>query len=192
VASYTLQPNEVLLLKEERVAHGGTFSSFTDELILTSVNLVLVKKGMLGNTKRVLTFPLNQIKVHDRQAQALAGQSSNGSSVLEVYFLSGQEEFRFSSGRKKVLAWVAKVNQAVTGQESSPGAGDTGPALPGAEHVLGALQGTFNVLKGTFGSKPPVGAPVVVAGKCTACGAPISGVSGVVATCGYCGTAQHA
>lgn len=35
-AGYTLQPNEVVILKDESVKHGG--SSYTDELILTNLN----------------------------------------------------------------------------------------------------------------------------------------------------------
>ncbi len=48
-ARYNLQPNEVMILKGEGVMHGGGFgSSYTDELILTNLNLVLLKKGMFG------------------------------------------------------------------------------------------------------------------------------------------------
>ena len=58
-ARYNLQPHEVVLLKDESVMHGGFWSAYTDELMLTNLNLVLIKKGMFGNSKGVLTFPVN-------------------------------------------------------------------------------------------------------------------------------------
>ena len=42
-ARYNLQPNEAVLLKDDSVMHGGLMSAYTDELILTNLNLVLTK-----------------------------------------------------------------------------------------------------------------------------------------------------
>jgi hypothetical protein len=189
MAEYNLQPNEALLLKEERVRHGGTFASYTDELILTNLNLALVKKGIFGNSKGIRVFPINQVKVYSGQAQAVVGQDKNGTPALEVYFVDGEEKFAFQSGgKKKILTWAARINQVVTGQES-PVEQDTGMALPGAELVAGVLKDTFGVFKAKFGSK--TAAPVKVAGKCTGCGAPTSGTCGSAVTCEYCGTVQQ-
>lgn len=94
-ARYNLQPHEVVLLKDESVMHGGFWSAYTDELMLTNLNLVLIKKGMFGNSKGVLTFPVNQIKVHNQQAQAVIGKATNGSDLLEVYFLNGRRSLPF-------------------------------------------------------------------------------------------------
>lgn len=186
MAHYNLQPNEVVFLKDESVAHGGPFAVYTDELILTNLNLVLVKKGMFGKAKGVLTFPVNQIKVHNQQAQATIGKATNGTNVLEVYFLNGQEKFNFQSGgRKKILTWIAKINQAATGREATE-SGVLGMSIPGADLVAGALKDTFDVFKGRFAA-----APAKVTGKCTACGAPITGTTGQVSPCEYCGSAQQ-
>ena len=97
-ARYNLHPNEVVLLKDESVMHGGFLASYTDELILTNLNLVLLKKGVFGNSKGVHTFPLNQVKVYNQLAQATIGKAPNHSDLLEVYFLNGQEKFSFQSG----------------------------------------------------------------------------------------------
>lgn len=188
-AKYNLQPNEVVLLKDESVMHGGFWSAYTDELMLTNLNLVLFKRGMFGNSKGVLTFPVNQIKVYNQQAQAVIGKATNGTDLLEVYFLNGQEKFAFQSGGKKKLnEWIAKIHQAVTGEEA-PAQQSTGMALPGAEMVAGVLKDTLGVFKSKLGTKSEV--PVKVAGKCRGCGAPVTGVQGQTITCEYCGSAQQ-
>lgn len=188
-ARYNLQPHEVVLLKDESVMHGGFWSAYTDELMLTNLNLVLIKKGMFGNSKGVLTFPVNQIKVHNQQAQAAISKATNGVNFLEVYFLNGQEKFAFrTGGKKKLNEWIAKINQAVTGEEVSAQL-DSGMALPGAVMVAGVLKDTLGVFKSKLGSKAET--PVGVASNCRGCGAPVAGVQGQVITCEYCGSAQQ-
>jgi len=188
-AKYSLRPNEAVLLKDESVMHGGFLSAYTNELMLTNLNLVLLKKGMFGNSKGVLTFPVNQIKVYNDQAQAVIGKATNGSDLLEVYFLNGQEKFAFQSGgKKKINEWISKINQVVTGVEA-PAQQEAGMALPGAELVAGVLKDTLGVFKSKFGSKSD--APVRVAGKCRGCGAPVTGFQSQAITCEYCGSAQQ-
>lgn len=184
---YDLRPDEVVLLRDEHVEHAGSGSSYSHELLLTNLNLVLLKKGFFGGSKGVFKFPLNEIKVYDQQAQAVLGKASNGSAVLDVYFRNGQEQFAFGSGgKKKINEWVSKISQVVTG-ESGPQAG--GRVLPGAEVVAGVLKDTLVVFKTRLGSKSD--GPVKVAGKCAGCGAPLAGLQGKAITCEYCGSAQQ-
>lgn len=165
--------------------HGGFFSAYTDELVLTNMNLFLAKKGMFGNSKNLLTFPLSQVKVYNDEAQAVVGKATNGTDLLEVYFLNGQEKFSFQSGgKKKVRAWIEKINEVVAGKPVE----DAGRAIPGSEFVAGALKDTINVFKGKFGAAT---APANVAAKCAGCGASISGTQGATVSCEYCGTAQQ-
>ena len=187
-ARYNLQPNEAVLLKDDSVMHGGLMSAYTDELILTNLNLVLTKKGMFGNSKGVHVFPVNQIRVYEQQAQATVGKALNGSPLLEVYFQNGQEKFNFQSGgKKKVNLWISKINEVVTGKVPEQLA--TGLAIPGADLVAGVLKDTFTVFKTRLGSQPQ--GPTKAAGACRACGAPVSGTKGQAITCEYCGSAQQ-
>lgn len=190
MANYNLQPNEVILLKDESVRHGGgSLANYSDELILTNLNLVLVKKGMFGKSKGIHTYPLNQVKVYNHEAQARIGNTRNG-AVLEVYFLNGEEQFAFQNGgKKKVLDWAAKINEAVTGQSASQVVGGPSKALPGTELVAGMLKDTLNAFKSKRGSTSD--APATVAAKCSACGAPVAGRQGQSITCEYCGSAQQ-
>lgn len=51
LAKFNLQPNEVVLLKDDSVMHGGLFSAYTDELILTNLNFVpgtSSRRGTIG------------------------------------------------------------------------------------------------------------------------------------------------
>lgn len=188
MAKYNMQPNEVVVLTESNVSHGGFLSAYTDELILTNLNLVLAKKGILGNNKGVLTFPIDQIKVWNGRAQAMAGKASNGSAVLEVFFLNGREKFSFQAGgKRKIAKWSSQIDAVVSGK-ATPAAPEAGMALPGTEAVADALVETFKVFKGKVtGSR----APVQISGKCRSCGASVAGIKNQSLTCDYCGTAQQ-
>lgn len=189
-AKYDLQPNEVVLLREQNVMHAGSWPAYTNELILTNLNLVLLKKGAFGTSKGALTFPIDQIKVHNNQVQAVIGKAANGMPLLQVYFLNGQEGFGFhAGGKKKVNLWASTISQAVTGTQA-PARPSADTALPGAERVAGVLKGTLDVFKSKLGSTPTA-APIEVAGKCRSCGAPIIGLQGRAVTCGYCDSAQQ-
>ena len=183
---YTLQPNEALVLKEDGVQHGTGFrTNYNQELILTSLNLVVVKKGTFGNSKGVRVFPINEIKVFNGRAQAVVGKQAQGHPALDVYFVQSNEQFVFRSNDKALLpTWVAKINEVVTGQE-------TPVVMPSsrAEQAAGLVFDTLGAFKARLGPKPE--APVQVNSKCAGCGAAGSGTSGSATTCEYCGTVQH-
>ncbi|AXE37766.1 hypothetical protein [Acidipropionibacterium virtanenii] len=184
-ASYSLQPNEVVLLKDEHVMHDGIWPAYADELTLTNHNLVLLKRGTFGKPKGFLILPLDQIKVYQGRAQAIIGEASNGSTTLDVYLLNGQERFIFQAGgKKKLKKWVVAINDAVTHPENLSSQ-KTNNALPGAELVAGALKDTFDVFKSKFASH------VQISVKCSSCGAPVSGARGTSVACEYCGSTQQ-
>lgn len=187
MTEYTLQSNEVVILKEEDIISGA--GSKRSDLILTNLSLLLVKKGFFGGAKGVVTFPLDQVKVHDHRAQAFLRRSSRGRAVLEVYFLNSQEWFRFRyGGKKKILDWAAAIDRLVTGAENpDPSGGEL--ALPGAELVAGMLKDTLSVFRSRL--RPQNELPATTSGKCTACGAPISGRRASTISCPCCGTAQQ-
>lgn len=187
---YNLQPNESMIMSQDRTLHGGRMATFTDELILTDLHIVLVSKGAFGNTKGIQTFPLNQIKIFNGQAQVLLGKTSGGYPQLDVYFLNGQESFGFES-KKEAVKWIANINKLITGNE---GEVDTSPsiAIPGVEYVAETLKGTMDTFKGALGIKSKAsGMSEKAAKKCSYCGAPISGVKGQAVRCQYCDADQQ-
>lgn len=71
MTKYILQTNESLIMKSERVLYGGVLSTYTNELILTNMNIVLIIKGVFGNSKDIRQYPIDQIKIFNGQPQAL-------------------------------------------------------------------------------------------------------------------------
>jgi len=187
VSKYNLLPHEVVLLKDAGVFRG---MSSTSELTLTNLNLVIEKKGPYGKSKGLQTFPVSQIKVYDGQAQAQMSRTVRG-LVLSVYFVNSEEEFRFvSGGKKKIQAWIDKINEAVTGQ---PAPEAPSFVLSPFEQVAEDFKDALETFKSPFKSKlgPAPEAPVRVTAACNSCGALVSGTKGRAITCSYCHTAQQ-
>lgn len=191
MANYNLQHNESLIMKHDRVIHGGVMANFTDELILTNLNLVLVSKGLFGKVKGILTIPLNQIKIFNNQAQVLLGKTSGGHPQLDVYYTNGQESFGFES-KKEALKWIDNINKLITGKEAEINTSRS-MAIPGSEYIAETLRGTVDTFKGALGIKPKNNneVPAMVAKKCNFCGAPVSGTKGQIVRCQYCDSNQQ-
>ncbi len=191
MAEYDLQPGESFVHKNYRVRHGGFGAKYTDELILTSQNLVLLEKGVFGNGKGIRVFPLNQIKVFQGNAQAVLGKQQNGFPALDVYFENGTEHFGFES-KKEATFWSQKINEVITGTPAKM----ISPDSSAADMVTEAVRDTVGVFKDALGFKSKgevaaAAAAVPVAGHCVSCGAPVSGIRGQAITCSYCDTANQ-
>jgi hypothetical protein len=186
VSKYNLLPNEVVLVSDDAVVHGKGASG---EVILTNLNLVVMNKGIFGNSNGFQLFPVNQIKIYNGQAQAQMSKARNGREVLVVHFGHGDEEFRFvRGGRQTIQTWIAKINEAVTG-EPAVETEVASRALPGADRVAGVLKDTLGAFRSKRVATPE--APVSVTTKCISCGAPVNGRRGQAISCPYCDTAQQ-
>lgn len=185
MSGYDLQYDEVFVHKQTGVGLGGRMGQLRDELLLTSKNIVLMQKGVWGGDKGVLVFPLNQIKIHSGKAQALTGEA-RGFPTVDVYFTSGQEQFRFSS-RSHAKEFAGKVNEVLTGTPYA--AKERDDSIAGV--VAGTMKDTVDSFKNAFGitakeQMAQAAAAAPVAGRCGSCRAPISGMRGRAATCSYC------
>jgi len=187
VAGYKLRPDEFFVLKHDNVRHGdGFWANYTDELILTSRNLVLIKKGAFGKNKSILVFPLNEIKIYQGHAQAVLGKLKNGSCSLDVYFLYGVEQFGFVN-KKDANFWSQKINEVVTGAPAKM----VSPDSSTADKATQALKDTVAAFKGAFGKAEVPVATVPVTRQCVSCAATVAGLRGQAVTCSYCGTANQ-
>lgn len=187
---YELQAGEAVILKDARVKYGGLWDSHTDDLMLTSFNLVLTERGIFGNIKGVLVFPLNQIKIHDGRAQALHGVEFNGSSVLDIYFASSQERFGFrSGGSATVKMWAAKINEVVTGTPTVPEQ-DT-PVNSSTQLLADVLHNSVSMFKAKLNLPETNSSGPQASGKCRGCGAPLVGIQGQMIKCDYCWSPQQ-
>lgn len=192
-AKFSLLPNESVIIKSESVMHGGFMSAYTDELILTNLNVVYISKGMFGNVKGVQKFPVSQIKQYNGEPQAILGKQQNGMPQLEIYFVNGQQEnFAFqSSGKKEVNQWINEICKLITGHESSNASSSKISAIPGTKFLAETLKGTVDTFKSSFGIKSKAQASEVpVTKKCISCSAPLNGIKGQTVHCRYCDTDQ--
>ena len=201
---YRLMPNESIILKEVSVAHGGVMAIYTDELMLTNLNIICTSKGMFGNTKNIFQYPLSQIKKYNGRPQVILGKLSNGTPCLEVYFINGGvESFNFQTGnKKKINQWIEAIGKLVGGGSvelsSSFDDDDDDDTLVGAfKEVREQFKEVGSELLGSLGFKPgkkkTSSASQVserVSKKCVSCSAPLVGNRGQVVKCKYCDTEQ--
>ncbi len=196
MVKYNLEPSESILIQSIGVLceGGGLKVAYTDELILTNMNIIHVSKGIFGNTKRVHKYPLNQVKIINGEVQAFMGKSTNGIPNLQIYFVNGQVAFKFqSSGKKEIVKYVNEISKILIGKESSRKSVVNQFAIPGAEIVTETLKDTIDVFKGTFGIKFKVKAAdelVKATNKCIGCMSPLTGTKGQSIRCRYCDTDQ--
>lgn len=101
---YYLGENESIILKSSSVRH-GFWGLYTNELILTTDNIICVEQGMFGNHKANNYYPLYKLK------QAIIGKAQNGEKQLELYMDDGSvEDFAFQSDSDMQLrVWVTAI-----------------------------------------------------------------------------------
>lgn len=167
-----LQPNESVLLQEDGVLCKGLSKSYSDELYLTNINLILVrniKKGMFGKAKETDKFPLSQIKIINGEIQA---KFINGE--LQIFLVNKQLAFAFySGGKKRINAFIDGINSAIKGTPMNSSKASS--AIPGTEIIAETFKDTIGTFKNAFGIK---GKNVGITIKCIGCHAPITGVIG--------------
>lgn len=211
MAKYRLMPNESMILQEIGVAHGGVMAIYTDELILTNLNLVCINKGMFGNTKNVYLYPLSQIKRYNGRPQVMMGKLSNGTATLDVYLNNGEcESFNFQSGNKKnIKRWIDAVVSVIGGGELHDGSSydknddyDSDTLVGAIKEVGDQFKDVGSELLDALGFKPrkkpaKAAAATVTAAvsekiskKCMSCSAPLIGYRGQTVSCKYCNTEQ--
>lgn len=196
MVNYNLEPSESVIIQSTGVLceGGGLLTAYTDELILTNMNIIHISKGMFGNTKGVRKYPLNQVKIINGETQAFKGKGSNGLPLLQIYFVNGQLNFSFqSSGKKEIMKYINEISKVLIGKESSRNSVANQYTIPGAEIVAATLKDTIDVFKGKLGVKSKKEADEEViryTKKCMGCMSPLSGTKGQSTCCRYCDTEQ--
>ena len=174
-----LNADEQVVDRMSKVGYGG-FWSFNNELILTNQNVILVKKGFLGDTQEVVKFPLSSIRVANGQVQAKIGHPDNVTHTLDLYLDKGMESFRFE-WESDVQKWIDKITELITGvkveRDEFAWVGET---LAMAESVTNTIEG----LKHSLGIRSTEQVSV----KCPSCGATLTGIKGDTVKCPYCGS----
>ena len=104
IQKYVLGSGESIILKATSVRH-GFWGLYTNELILTTDNVVCVELGMFGNHKTNNIYPLYKIR------QAIIGKAQNGEKQLELYMDDGSvEDFAFQEDSDMQLrVWTTAI-----------------------------------------------------------------------------------
>lgn len=200
MAKYQLQFNEGVVLQETGICYepNKLSTAYTDELILTNLNLIHVRKGIFMGTKGVRYIPLNQVKVIGGKCQALVGKAQNGHAILQIYTQQGTEEFAFQTKAKKNAGiWANEISRLVTGRDSENALeSQDAPKYDFEDTVVGQLKDAFGEVGAAFGigfgksGQQQKSSVERVSTKCSGCHAPITGVKGKAVVCKYCDTEQ--
>lgn len=200
MAKYQLQSNEGVVLQETGICYepNKLSTAYTDELILTNLNLIHVRKGIFMGTKGVRYIPLNQVKVIGGKCQALVGKAQNGHAILQIYTQQGTEEFAFQTkAKKKAGIWANEISRLVTGRDSENALeSQDAPEYDFEDTVVGQLKDAFAEVGAAFGigfgksGQQQKSSVDRLSTKCSGCHAPITGVKGKAAVCKYCDTEQ--
>lgn len=199
MVKYQLQPNEGVVLQETGIRYepNKLSTAYTDELILTNLNLIHVRKGVFMGTKGIRYIPLNQVKVICGKCQALVGKSQNGTAILQIYTQQDIEEFAFQTGAKKNAGiWANEISRLVTGRDSENTLESQDTPEYDFDTAVGQLKDAFSEVGAVFGfgfgksGQQQKSSVEHVSTKCSGCHAPITGVKGKTAVCKYCDTKQ--
>ena len=192
---FTLQPDEWVVLESEPGGYHQPpsgllrqpLSTSSQTIVLTNRNIILVTTGMTGRSKGARYFPLNQLVIASGHPR-ITETSRAGRNLLEIHFQGGIETFGFRR-KKELMAWSDNIAKLLVGDNDDFSTGRD-KAIPGVAAVAGSLKDTFGAVKSSLGLESGSKSKQV-AGKCTSCGAPISGNSGGVVRCKYCDSDQQ-
>ena len=191
MGAYTLNPGEVMVLREETAYdHRKSDNDFVKgELLLTTEALVFSKKNLFGKVTDCQVYPVREIQVFNGKPQAKL-VSNFGIKNLEVYMANGEVlKFGIGEGFSKggILKWVNAIYEIITGHEYTE-FDKSAYAIPGMQTVANYAGGTIDAFKKSlgFGTKEPE----MVVKYCQNCGAQIKGRSGDIGKCEFCGSSQ--
>ncbi len=175
-------PTERIILKDESVAHGGVMSVNDDELILTTLKIIYIKKNVFGMIQGVYYYPLNRLK------QAVQGKLTSGTATLDLYFFNDVESFNFGSANsRKIKKWIKEIYNVTDNITVSSVSNTESPYINTSRNLLNQFSEIGKQIKNTVTSNNE---SIKVSKKCIGCSAPLVGKKGEVVRCKYCDTDQ--
>ena len=193
--NYNLLPNEGIIIKSEGINNGGTFSGWTDELILTNLNIIHVVRLFI-RVKEIRKLPIRSVRIVNGYPQVIVRQKEDeGLISVQIFFDDGHPEtFGFAEGEEReAVEWVDSLSQAITGHPSNIICIEEQTGFLGLSSKLKIVtQGPLEPLSdlGTTRNAEKKDPPKIVTKSCIGCGAPVTGKEGEVAICDYCDTKQ--
>ena len=187
MAEYKLLQDESIILRSTNVKPAGSRTSANDELLLTTKNIVHIRRGAFGGSKEIIAIPIKAVKTNADRAQVFYGKNPKTyATQLQIYLVSGQElAFDFIiDGRRNVTKWVNELNKIVTGDSNNIIYDEN------KEHGAKGLVSGIKEAMGMAGEPELAQRLSSTAARstqhCMGCGAPITGVVGQMVRCEYC------
>ena len=177
-----LEYDEGVILKKDKVLHGGTMASYKDTLILTNKRIIYIKKGIFGGNKEIKYYPLSDVKIYNERAQVIIGKTENNRYTLDIFFNNGNESFGFEL-KKDIVIWIKKINELTTGKILENEEIDGASFIPNVEEIAKSVKNTIDICKDTFG----LNNKKEYSCFCKSCGASNKGIKGETIKCRYCG-----
>lgn len=178
MSAYNLDNDEAVIMQTSNVS-AGTFQNV--DLILTNKNVIQVNKGILGNVKDTIKFPLSQLKVLNGKANVLVGKSKTGAKQLELYFAGFEKFYTFNSAFSE-SKWA---NEIIKAHKKRLAEIDNANKTSGDGSITKTLKGALDLALDKIPLKKET---VPKTNKCPKCGAELTGPKGSVAICSYCDT----
>lgn len=181
-----LDYDEAVILENERVRRGtGMMVNFTNKLVLTNKNLIIVEYNMLRKPKNIEKLPLSSIRTYNGQAQVSVKRDVSGYTALDIYFNNGPEKFTFMAmTNKEPQKWMDSINSLINGVAVSMGTDKTA-VENAAEIVADSIASVAGAFTSAFNKR--MNKDKVSAVQCPSCSAFVKGQVGTVAMCPYCG-----
>lgn len=154
-------------------------------IILTNKKLIKISKSLFGKVKEYNEYELANIKVINDEP-AVYIKREMGNSYLRILFNDDDLELRMMSSVVG-QAWVDNILAIVDGDVQGIEYNVAGAAV--ADQVTDLMSGVgdiFGAFKGKGYSDEK--RPTKITIKCDGCGAKVTGSSGKVIRCEYCGT----
>lgn len=163
------------------------------EFLLTNQNIVLTKTGIFGKIKSMLVYPLNQVKLVNDRPQVGIQRTDGHYFVVRTYFNNAEVAIVLDAKRKAetlsdlISGLVVGDPNAMVQQNVDLSMTQTEMLVDSVKENLGALISPFFKQKEESKTTSPQSKEKATT-KCSGCGAVLSGFSGAVVVCEYCGT----
>ena len=217
MAKYVLSTNEYIILKKENVSFPNNSDSIS-ELLLTNENIVVSTSGVFYSKNRMLPVrQIKRFKdraqivltnIRNEKVQLDVFLKNNE----RVSFIFSEENPENKNLKMETIKWINEINRLVTGESintdyenelfgffkefETSAKKSIGKAIIGTKIFAEILKGTVDTVKDVFevndksnnDTKSENNNREYFSGKCSSCGAPISGRIGSLVKCKYCET----
>lgn len=184
IDNYILGNDEVVIFKQERVSASKFTPSFTNGLMLTNQNIILIRKNSFGIVKGFEVYPLSTLKMLGSVPQMFINTSFLSNSILDIYFTGSSISLTFTT-KTEAVKWFNLISKIIKEDNVDESLIEAIPES-GVDIIVKSIRNTLEVFK----DKDPLPVIKSVASKCQFCGAPITGLQDKVVTCRYCDSEQ--